>query len=106
MKAISKMIGIQLVPLPEKEGLLQCDVLEQFCKQENLKGLYFAPDQHNPTTYTMRTEEREQISGIAKRLGIILIEDAVNRMLSYENNPSLFHLRRTILCTYSAHQSF
>lgn len=90
LKAISKMIGIQLVPLPEKDGLLQCDMLEQFCRHENLKGLYFVPEQHNPTTYTMSTEERKQISGIAKRLGIIIIEDAVNRMLSSGDHPSLF----------------
>lgn len=90
LKSIAKMIGIQLVPLPEVDGKLQLDNLEQFCKSENLKGLYFIPDQHNPTTQTLSIYEREYICEIVKKLNLVIIEDAINRVFSEKNYPSLF----------------
>ncbi|MCH3914138.1 MAG: PLP-dependent aminotransferase family protein [Acidaminococcaceae bacterium] len=90
LKAICKMFGVQLVPLPEVQGQLDCTHLEAFCRQENIKGLYFIPDQHNPTTYTMTTSERKCIGDIAKKLDLIILEDAINRMYSQSGRPSLY----------------
>jgi DNA-binding transcriptional MocR family regulator len=96
LKSIAKMIGIQLVPLPEKDGRIQYDNLKQFCRSENLKGFYFIPEQHNPTTYTMNPAERICICEVAKALNIIIIEDVINRMFSEEAYPPLFSYRQTI----------
>lgn len=90
LKSIAKMIGIQLVPLPEVDGYLQLDNLSQFCKSENLKGLYFIPDQHNPTTQSLSIEERICICDVAKKLNLVILEDAINRVFSEKNYPSLF----------------
>lgn len=79
-KSIAKMLGIQLVPLPERNNILQCEELERFCKTENLKGLYFVPEHHNPTTYSLSDKERITIAEIAKGLDLVIIEDAINRM--------------------------
>lgn len=88
--SIAKMIGVQLVPLPEKQGYIDLDSLEQFCKAENLKGLYFIPDHHNPTTYTMKDDERKFIANIAVKNDIVIIEDAINRMFIGESIPPIF----------------
>lgn len=90
LKAIAKMIGVQLVPLPEKQGHIDLDTIEQFCETENLKGLYFIPDHHNPTTYTMKSDERKFIANIAVKNNLVIIEDAINRMFVGQNIPPIF----------------
>ncbi|MDD4842763.1 MAG: PLP-dependent aminotransferase family protein [Anaerotignum sp.] len=81
LKSIAKMVGVQLIPLPEKNGVLNCQDLERFCKTENLKGLYFVPEYHNPTTHSLTDDERRCIGKIAKQFDFIVLEDAINRML-------------------------
>jgi len=83
-KSIAKMTGLQLVPLPEEGGKVRFDQLEAFCRSENLKGLYFIPDYHNPTTYTMTPEERALVGAAAKKLGLVILEDAINYVFSQE----------------------
>lgn len=81
LKSVAKMVGVQLIPLPERDGVLVCEELERFCKAENLKGLYFVPEYHNPTTHSLTDNERTCIGTIAKQLDLIIIEDGINRML-------------------------
>ena len=82
LKSIAKMVGVQVVPLPGRGSGIQTEELERFCRAENLKGLYLIPDQSNPTTYSLTAEERSHIGEVAQRLGLILLEDAINRMFS------------------------
>lgn len=89
LKSIAKMLGVQLVALPEQDGHLHLEALERFCKTENLKGLYLTPDQSNPTTYSLRPDERSHIGDIAQKLNLIVLEDAINRMFSDEACPPL-----------------
>jgi len=90
LKAVVKTIGIQLIPLPEKRGHIDWERMEQFCSAENLKGLYFIPDHHNPTTYTMKSDERKFIAEIVVKNNIIVIEDAINHMFAGQNIPPIF----------------
>ncbi|KXL51678.1 HTH-type transcriptional regulator NorG [Anaerotignum neopropionicum] len=90
LKSIAKMLGVQLIPLPEKNGVLNCNILERFCEAENLKGLYFVPEYHNPTTHSLTDEERACIGKIAKKLDLIILEDAINRMLRNTAQRPLF----------------
>lgn len=89
LKSIAKMIGVQLVPLPEKNGDLALDRLSHFCRSEHLKGLYLISDQHNPTTYTLTADERQTIAKIAQEQNLILIEDAINLLFSESAHPPL-----------------
>ncbi|MEE0435950.1 MAG: PLP-dependent aminotransferase family protein [Peptococcaceae bacterium] len=82
LKAIAKMIGIHLIPLPEKNGKLDLDTLSHFCRSEHLKGIYLIPDHHNPTTYTLTLDERQTIAKIAHSQHLILIEDAINLLFA------------------------
>ncbi len=89
LKSIAKMVGVQVVPLPGRGSGIQTEELERFCRAENLKGLYLIPDQSNPTTYSLTAEERSHIGEVAQRLGLILLEDAINRMFSDGTCPPL-----------------
>lgn len=85
LKGIAKMIGVQLVPLPVLPGSgdkLKLESLKQFCRTENIKGLYLIPDQNNPTTHSLTDEERRAVADAANELGLIILEDAINRMCS------------------------
>lgn len=90
LKSIAKMVGVQLIPLPERNGVLICDDLERFCRTENLKGLYFVPEYHNPTTHSLTDNERACIGRTAKQLNLIVIEDGINRMLRETEQLPLF----------------
>ncbi|OYO76220.1 GntR family transcriptional regulator, partial [Lachnotalea glycerini] len=53
VKTAAKMLGIQLIPIPDNNGELSIEALKQICKKEELKGLYIIADYHNPTTHCM-----------------------------------------------------
>ncbi|MGO0862556.1 aminotransferase class I/II-fold pyridoxal phosphate-dependent enzyme, partial [Clostridioides difficile] len=78
IKSIAKMIGIQLVPIPQEKNEMSIESLENYCKNENIKGIYIMPDYHNPTTHSMSNLSRKKIAEIAKKYNIIIIEDAIN----------------------------
>lgn len=90
LKSIAKMIGIQLVPLPETSGRIDAEQTGAFCRQEHIKGIYLIPTHHNPTTRTMTPEERRLIGDAAKKEGFLIIEDAIHQMFSSQKNPPLF----------------
>ena len=83
-KTLAKMLHIQLIPIPndDNEEPLSPEYLEQYCKTEGLKGLYVIPDFQNPMTYCMSLKRREELAQIAKKYNLIVIEDAINSLLS------------------------
>ena len=82
VKTAAKMLGIQLIPIPDNNGELSIEALKQICKKEELKGLYIIADYHNPTTHCMSEIIRKKIAIAAKELKLIIIEDAINSLLS------------------------
>ncbi len=85
IKSVATMLGIQLVPIPDKDGEMSADSLRQLCKKEDLKGIYIIADYHNPTTRTISTKTRQEIAQIGQEMGLIIIEDAINSLL--KENP-------------------
>ena len=77
-KTLAKMLGIQLIPVPQENGEMCPHTLRSFCKKEGLKALYLIPDFHNPTTHTMSLATRQAIAKLAKEENLLLIEDAIN----------------------------
>ncbi len=99
LKSIVKMLGIKLVPLPTKNYKLDFDNIEYFCQTEKIKGLYFIPEQHNPTTLSLSDKERKYIAQIAIKLNLIILEDGINKVfrsiqqapiLSYAPNNTIY----------------
>lgn len=98
IKTVAKMLGIQLVPIEWKDNEITEEGLVNACKNDKIKGLYIIPDYHNPTTHTMSLKTRKMIADIARKQDIIIIEDAINSLLS--DNPlqpvAAFAQERTI----------
>lgn len=85
IKTTAKMLGIQLIPIEWEEDEISEEGLINACKNEKINGLYIIPDFHNPTTHIMSLKTRKMIAEVAKQYHIIVIEDAINSLLS--ENP-------------------
>ncbi|MFJ7735604.1 PLP-dependent aminotransferase family protein [Lysinibacillus sp. NPDC097287] len=81
IKTAANMLGIQLVAIQQKNGEITKEGLLYACKNEHIKGLYVIPDFHNPTTHTMSVETRKMIGEVARKTGLIVIEDAIYSLL-------------------------
>lgn len=86
IKTLSKMLGIQLVPIMQETNEMSPLALRNYCKNNELKGIYLIPDHQNPTTHSMSLKTRKEIAEIAKEYNIIIIEDGINTILSGNHN--------------------
>ena len=73
--ALASMLGIGLVPVEADEHGMNPEQLEAACVKEHLKGLYLMPECQNPTALTLPENRRRELAEIARRYGLILIED-------------------------------
>lgn len=85
VKTLAKLLGIQLVPIMQEMNEMSPIALKNYCKNNELKGIYLIPDYQNPTTHSMSLKTRKEIAAISKENNLIVIEDGINSMLS--ENP-------------------
>lgn len=81
LKTSAAMLGVQLVPIKQKDGEMSGDALADACKNDQLKGIYLIPDYQNPTTHRMSLAGRQAIARVAKEHNIFIIEDATYHLL-------------------------
>lgn len=89
IKTAANMLNIQLVPIQQENNEITAEGLLYACKNENIKGIYLIPDFHNPTTHTMSLDTRKMIAAMAKEKGLIVIEDAINSLLTPNPLPPI-----------------
>lgn len=82
LKTLAKMLGIQLVPIMQEMNEMSSVALKNYCKNNELKGIYIIPDYQNPTTHLMSLKTRKELAEVAKDYNLIIIEDGINSMLS------------------------
>lgn len=58
----------------DTQGIIP-EAFEEACRQERPKALYCNPTIHNPTTAVMSEARRLEIADIARRYGVMIIED-------------------------------
>ncbi len=85
LKTSAAMLGIQLIPIKQKDGEMSEDALAYACKNDQLKGIYLIPDYQNPTTHRMSLAGRKAIARVAKEHNIFIIEDATYHLLCKES---------------------
>lgn len=85
LKTLAKMLGIQLVPIMQEMNEMSPVALKNYCKNNELKGIYIIPDYQNPTTHLMSLKTRKELADVAKEYNLIIIEDGINSMLN--DNP-------------------
>ncbi|GAB5470927.1 MAG: PLP-dependent aminotransferase family protein [Rhodospirillales bacterium] len=101
IKAMAARLALKLKPLPlDDEGLCP-DSLETLCRSHAAKALYLTATLQTPTTATMGPDRRARIAEIARRHGLVLIEDDVFGPLKRDRPPPLASLapERTLYVT-------
>jgi 2-aminoadipate transaminase len=89
---------VEGVPLDE-DGLAVDELERRLVSGPAPKLLYTIPDYQNPAGVTLSAERREALVELARRHGILVLEDVAYRELSFENErpPSLWSLAPEIV---------
>ncbi len=77
IKVLAQHLGIELLPVAMDEGGLSAVALEEACRSSAAKVLYCLPTLHTPTTITMDADRRREITEIAIKHDLSIIEDDV-----------------------------
>ncbi|MFV3073222.1 PLP-dependent aminotransferase family protein [Niveispirillum fermenti] len=92
MRTLALHLGLRLVPVPmDGEGLLP-DAVEQAARTHGAHALYCMPTLQNPTTATLSLERRRALVSMARRIGLMLVEDDVYGFLKQPAVPTLASL--------------
>ena len=74
----ARMAHIKLIPVEGDSGGMRADALERIAAKHRIKGLFVMPNAANPTGITMSEDRRDEISEVAKRHSLIVIEDDIS----------------------------
>lgn len=85
-KVIAEAHRLELAPIPAAGHGPDVDALERLCKRRRVKAVYVIPTLHNPLGWVMSATRRRQLVSIARRHGLLIIEDAAYAFLP-ENPP-------------------
>lgn len=77
LKVAAKILGIHLIPLHLENGKITEEVLRYACNTQNVKGFYFIPDFHNPTSELLSISTRKLIADFCEKEEKPCIEDAI-----------------------------
>lgn len=86
--ALARRAGVRLAPI-EPFG---ADALDALCRRERVRALYTVPTNDNPTARTLSAAEREAIAAVARRHGVLVIEDDAYGQLADRPIPPIASL--------------
>jgi DNA-binding transcriptional MocR family regulator len=75
-KVLAHALRLELAPLPATPEGPDLDALEQLCARRRVRAVYAMPTLHNPLGTVMDAHARERMAEIARRHGLLIIEDA------------------------------
>jgi len=81
-RALAAHLGVRLVGVAIDRDGLEPEAFEAVCRGHAPKALYCTPTMHNPTTATLPAARREAIVAIARRFGVVIIEDDAYGLLA------------------------
>lgn len=80
-KIMAEAFGLELAPIPAAAQGPDLDALERLCASRRVKAVYVMPTMHNPLGWVMSAHRRKQLVSIARRHGLLIIEDAAYAFL-------------------------
>jgi DNA-binding transcriptional MocR family regulator len=83
---------LELAPIPAAGHGPDLDALAALCKRRRVRAVYTMPTLHNPLGWVMSASRRRELVAIARRHGLILIEDAAYAFLADDAPPPLASL--------------
>ncbi|MDH6166324.1 DNA-binding transcriptional MocR family regulator [Variovorax boronicumulans] len=86
-KVLAEAHRLELAPIPAAGHGPDLDALERLCKSRRVRAIYAMPTLHNPLGWVMSASRRRQLVAIARRHGLLIIEDAAYAFLA-EDAPA------------------
>lgn len=81
-KALAEAHRLELAPLPAAGQGPDLDALEALCRRRRVRAVYAMPTLHNPLGWVMSASRRRRLVAIARRHGLLIIEDAAYAFLA------------------------
>ncbi|MCP3713479.1 PLP-dependent aminotransferase family protein [Paraburkholderia sp. CNPSo 3274] len=91
-KLAAETSRLELAPIPAAGRGPDLDALAALCKRRKVRAVYTMPTLHNPLGWVMGATRRRELVAIARRHGLILIEDAAYAFLADDAPPPLASL--------------
>ncbi len=88
-KALASALRWELAPLPVTPCGPDLDAFEQTCRRRRVRALYAMPTLHNPLGWVMDLPARTRLTEIARKNGLLIIEDASYAYLDDKPPPPL-----------------
>lgn len=88
-KLVAEAQHLELVPLPAAGAGPDLDALEALCRRRRVRAVYAMPTLHNPLGWVMSASRRRRLVAVARRHGLLLIEDAAYAFLDADPPPPL-----------------
>lgn len=88
-KVLAQAHALELAPLPVKGQGPNLVMLEHLCQQRRVRAVYVQPTLHNPLGWVMSLRQRRELVALARRHGLLLIEDAAYAFLAKSAPPPL-----------------
>jgi DNA-binding transcriptional MocR family regulator len=81
-KVLAEAHRLELAPIPAAGQGPDLAVLAALCKRRRVRAVYAMPTLHNPLGWVMGASRRRQLVAIARRHGLLIIEDAAYAFLA------------------------
>jgi DNA-binding transcriptional MocR family regulator len=88
-KVLGEAHRLELVPIPAAGAGPDLDALAALCKRRRVRAIYAMPTLHNPLGWVMGASRRRELVAIARRHGLLIIEDAAYAFLAADPPPPL-----------------
>lgn len=86
-KVLAEALHLEVVPIPVLEHGPDLQALDSLCRSRRVRALYTMPTLHNPLGWVLSAEQRELMVRIARRHGLLIIEDGAYAFLA-EDPPA------------------
>lgn len=96
-RSLAEHLAIPLAPVAIDAEGLDPEAFESVCRAQRPRLLYCTPTLHNPTTATMSLGRREAVIAVARKHGVLIIEDDAYGKLSGSTVPTLAALAPDIV---------
>ncbi|MCY4261183.1 MAG: PLP-dependent aminotransferase family protein [Rhodobacteraceae bacterium] len=83
---------LMLQNVPSRDGCMDPEALARICAQKRIQAVYLIPTVHNPLGSVMGEAARHAIVKVARRHGLLIIEDGAYDFLETDPPPSFLEL--------------
>lgn len=92
LKAVATQQGLVIAPLSMDGSGIVPEAFERACRDSSPKAIYLVPSIDNPTTATLPEDRRRALVAIARKYGVVIIEDDPYAPLLAGSTPSIVEL--------------